>query len=225
MAEDVGEPCVYPKCGNGLDAEGKPTARLTTEGMCRNCQRQYRKVLGWVVQDWVFLHDSQPAPARRHDTNRQSSAKVYGHPAEWASDMAAKIAGSLNDTHDDLAEVLRASPAPHKGTHEAGRVRAAWDFLECRIDRLARMPGAGDIAKHLVDMHGHVRSVIGLNAQRYALAMPCPNCQLRTLYRQVDRHRDSIECGNCGRLYDEDQYKFLSKLVVEIILAEETADA
>jgi hypothetical protein len=215
VAENVGEPCVYPKCDDG---NGNPI--LTTEGICKGHQKQYRKVLKWIVQDWVFLHDQQPAPTRRHDTNRQTSNRVYGHPAEWASDMAALIAAALNETHDDLAEIEKASPAPHPGTSEGIRVRAAWDFIECRVPELCRMPGAGDIAKNFIDLHGRVRNILGLSAQRYAMAMPCPNCQLRTLYRQVDRFSDSIECGTCGNAYQEDQYRFLSKLVVEIIVKE-----
>jgi hypothetical protein len=52
-------------------------------------------------------------------------AKVYGHPAEWASVTCRQIADSLNEIEDDLRETLNHDPAVHPGHSEARRVALA----------------------------------------------------------------------------------------------------
>jgi hypothetical protein len=211
-------PCTFPKC-----ADRAGDAELTSEGMCPRCQKRFARLLGWLVMDWVHLSQELPTPARRGSGERTSAQKVFGHPAEWASDTAAEIAAVLNTTHDALADHLGSSPAPHPGVAERARVRAAWTFLECRIPQLALYGGGGDAAVEFRDLHHKVRSRLGLTRPRQLLPTPCPSCELRTLFRSIDAYNDSIECGNCGHTIREAHYPFYTRLVVESILSDSDA--
>lgn len=211
-------PCTFPNC---RDMNGDP--QLTSLGMCEPCQRRFARLIGWLVMDWVHLATELPTPARRGRQERETAQKVFGHPAEWASDTAAEIAGILNEHHEGLADELGDSPPPHPGTSEAVRVRAAWDYLECRVDRLAASSFGGDAAVDIKDLHGQVRSRMGLTKPRQLLPTPCPSCELRTLFRSVDVGADSIDCGNCGHTIREEHYPFYTRVVLDTLLAEERA--
>ncbi|KIA63013.1 hypothetical protein [Nocardia vulneris] len=219
-------PCTYPGCA---DQHGDPV--LTSLGMCEPCQRRFTRLLGWLVMDWVNLTTNLPLPAARGRQERRTADKVFGHPAEWASDMAAQIATSLNWTHDALADHLGDTPPPHLGVAERARVRAAWTYLECRIDRLAASGFGGDTAVEMRDLHGLVRSRLGLTRPRQLLPTPCPSCELRTLFRALDVQRrseghesyDSIDCGSCGHTIREEHYPFYTRVVLDTLLASDTA--
>lgn len=206
-------PCTYPDCA---DRNGDP--ELTSEGMCPWCQKRFARLLGWLVMDWVHLSVVLPMPAARGAGERRTTQKVYGHPAEWASDTAAEIAHTLNNWHDALADHLNTSPAPHPGITERERVRAAWDFLECRIPQLAAYEGGGDAAVEIRDLHGKVRSRLGLTRPRQLLPTPCPSCELRTLFRSIDAYNDSIECGNCHHIIREAHYPFYTRVVLDTLI-------
>lgn len=211
-------PCTYPKCDG---SNGDP--QLTSLGMCEPCQRRFARLLGWLVMDWVNLATTLPTPAVRGRQERHTATKTFGHPAEWASDTAAEIATVLNETHDALADHLGQTPAPHQGTSEHIRVRAAWNFLECRIPDLAAYAGGGDAAVEMRDLHGQIRARLGLTRPRQILPTPCPACDLRTLFRTVDAHNDSIECGSCGHIIREEHYPFYTRLVLDTILSSNQA--
>lgn len=207
-------PCKYPKCA---DRNGDP--ELTPDGMCFRCQRRFARTLGWLVMDWVNLSTNLPTPARRGRQERRTAQKVFGHPAEWASDTAAAITSVLNEHHEALADYLGDTPAPHPGVSEHRRVRAAWDYLECRIDRLAATDFGHDAAVDICDLHGQTRARLGLTRPRQILPTPCPACELRTLFRTIDIKHDSIECGACGHTIREEHYPFYTRMVLDTILS------
>ncbi|MEV6555889.1 hypothetical protein AB0M22_09245 [Nocardia sp. NPDC051756] len=211
-------PCTYPGCA---DLHGDPV--LTSLGMCEPCQRRFTRLLGWLVMDWVHLSTNLPTPARRPQERIARGRQVFGHPAEWASDTSALIAGVLNEHHDALAEHLGDTRPPLPATAENVRVRAAWDYLECRIDRLAASSFGGDAAVDIRDLHGQIRSRLGLTRPRQLLPTPCPVCELRTLFRAVDVGRDVIDCGNCGHAIQEQHYPFYTRVVLDTLLASDHA--
>ncbi|BAD56356.1 hypothetical protein IU414_06490 [Nocardia farcinica] len=211
-------PCTFPGC---RDSAGDPA--LTSLGMCDPCQSQFSRLLGWLTMDWVNLTTTLPTPARRAQERVSRGRQVFGHPAEWASDTAAQIAAVLNETHDALADHLTETPPPHPGVGERYRVRAAWTYLECRIDRLAAAPFGGDVAVEMRDLHGQIRSRLGLTRPRQLLPTPCPSCELRTLFRSVDVGADSIDCGSCGHIIREEHYPFYTRMVLDTLLSSERA--
>jgi hypothetical protein len=190
--------------------------------MCKHCQRRFARLLGWLVMDWVHLATALPTPSAGGRQEVRTSQKVYGHPAEWASDTAADIAAVLNATHDALADHLGHRSAP-TSPGEVFRVRAAWDFLECRIPELALYSGGEDAAIEMRDLHGKIRSRLGLTRPRQLLPTPCPACDLRTLFRSIDAYNDSIECGACGHIIREEHYPFYTRLVLDTILSTDQA--
>ncbi len=206
-------PCTYPKCS---DMNGDP--ELTSDGMCPRCQKRFGRLLGWLVMDWVHIHTTMPTPARRGQQERRTAQKVFGHPAEWASDTAAEIAEVLNATHDSLADHLGQTPPPHPGITESNRVRAAWNYLECRISELALTDFGADAAIEMRDLHNQTRSRLGLTRPRQLLPTPCPACELRTLFRSIDFRRDYIECGSCNHVIREEHYPFYTRMVLDTIL-------
>ncbi|MBF6133494.1 hypothetical protein IU501_10835 [Nocardia otitidiscaviarum] len=206
-------PCKYPRCA---DHNGDP--ELTGDGMCDRCQRRFARLLARLTVDWVNLHAHLPTPPARRQAVRIAPERVYGHPAEWASDTAARIAVVLNETHDALADHLGETPPPHPGVTEHRRVRAAWYYLECRVPELALYPGGGDIAAEWLELHNQIRARLGLTQPRQLLPTPCPACELRTLERTVSPYNDSIECGACGHLIREEHYPFYARVVLDTIL-------
>lgn len=211
-------PCTYPNCG-GKDRDPE----LTNLGMCEPCQHRFARLLGWLVMDWVHLSTQLPTPSHGRKEERRTVNRVYGHPAEWASDTVADIAAVLNATHDGLAESLSQKPAPGMPS-ELSRVRNAWNYLECRIPELALYAGGEDAALEMRDLHGQIRSRLGLTRPRQILPTPCPSCELRgVLFRSIDRHTDSIDCGACGHVIREEHYPFYTRVVLDTLLSEGVA--
>lgn len=213
-------PCVYPRCDN---SHGDP--ELTNEGMCRRCQNRYQQTLRWLVLDWVNLRTNMPQPRRRENTERRTTGKIYGHPAEWASDTAAEIATVLNWAHDDIADHLGETPPPHPGTTETIRIRKAWQYLNNRIPILANYPGNKDTAETITDLHQRIRSQLGHTRPRQILPIPCPQCELRTIVRTIAPYNDAVTCDNCGWTIREENYPFFTRLVLDTILDAENTPA
>ncbi|WP_245560521.1 hypothetical protein [Nocardia asiatica] len=187
--------------------------------MCEPCQRRFARLLGWLALDWVNLSTTLPLPPRRQQERVSQVRQVFGHPAEWASDTAAEIATVLNWTHDSLADHLGETPPPHPGITEHYRVRAAWNYLECRIPQLAASGFGGDAAVDMRDLHGKIRARLGYTRPKQTLPTPCPACDLRLLHRTIDFRSDFIDCENCGHTIPEEHYPFYTRMVLDTILA------
>lgn len=225
------ETCRYPGC---KDPDGNPNT--TNDGMCitthRNgqtsgCQTRFRRDIQRLTLDWIRLHRELPTPLKREQARRTTN-REYGHPAEWASDTAAHIAGLLNDTHDNLAEALGMTPPPHPGTTELVRVRASWRFIEPRIADLAKQEWSGDTADEIRTLHGRIRAQLGHSNPIENLPMPCPNdeCGLLTLERRIRPGSDVITCGNCGYTVKDDpegnNYRWLVRVCLDTLIDQQT---
>lgn len=206
-------PCVYPGC---RDTDGNPT--LTRHVICDPCRRRYRRLLDRIALDYTTIRATMPQPTpEASDTTRAPTVRSYGHPAEWASHTLATIAGTLNWIEDDLRDTLGDDPPPHPGHSEHRLVAHAHHYLTTRFDALcAHHPAAGDTATELDQLHGHIRRQLGHTRARWHLPTPCPDCDLLTLTRAIDRAgTDEITCAHCGLAIPHSHYEFYTRILVD----------
>jgi hypothetical protein len=212
-------PCVMPGC---RDSDGNP--RLTRDTICDSSRRHYVRVLDQIVLSYVLIRRDMPAPAAPPGEKvMRIVAKVYGHPAEWASDIARDIADILNATHDDLADHLSRQPPPHPLSRELGRVSAAHQFLTANFPQLCTYPAAADTAEAMHDLWRRLRSGLGYTDPRRFLPVPCPqpSCGLLGLVRTLDEDgTDRVDCHACGEIIPSDRYSWWTRTLLDETLAE-----
>lgn len=209
-------PCVYPRCDDGT-TEHEPI--LTVHVVCDSCRKQYAKVLHWLVMDYVTIKSSMASPVRRaKDGSKHVSpkAKTFGHPAEWASDAARKIAQLLNDLENDLRDHMGDEPPLNPFYPEVVLVQRAYQYVTAHFEDLVRFPLAADWWDVLIDLHGKMRSSLGQTRFVEHLPTPCPSCDVKSLVRSIGQ----ITCSNseCGRVITEDQYPFLTRIVIDDLI-------
>ena len=170
-----------------------------------------------LTLDWVHLHTQLPKPLRGNHT-RPPAYRDYGHPAEWASDNAARIAGILHDWHDLVAEARNERNPPPPTASEQTRVTAAWHYLEPRIEQLVQLVAA-EAFTELRDIHQHIRAALGHTHRKQILPIPCPgqDCGLRTMTRRIAIGRDLITCSTCGYTVREDYYPMLVRIAIDTL--------
>ena len=171
-----------------------------------------------LAVDWVHLHTQLPKPAQGANT-RRPTRRESGHPAEWASDKCALIAGILHDWHALLAEHRNETPPPSPRAAETVRVTKAWKYLEPRIEQLCELVDTDDL-KEIAELHRKIRSTLGHTNPKQVLPVPCPgqDCSLRTLTRQVAVGKDLIICGSCGYTVREDYYPMLVRIALDTLV-------
>lgn len=207
-------PCKYPGCDRD---NGDP--QLTDLGMCEPCQRRYGRLLEWLVEDWAILHTVMPAPVRR-SASAKSSNRVYGHPREWASDTAASIAGRMYWTAAELAEALGEKP-PRRAIREAGTLRAAYRYLEPRVEQLALMEGAEAAAAELNELHRRTRSALGkTRAVARLKGVPCLECNACALVLS----EDNAVCESCGRIFERRLFGLVARHWVDSLIEKYDAE-
>ena len=216
MSETKTRPCVYPGC---RDHEGNPT--LTDRVICGSSRRHYRRLLDWIVLDWVTLKHAMPTPTGASNSGSKHlspKSKSFGHPAEWASVTTAEIADALNWAEDGLRDLMGHAPPPHPGVREAGRVAHAHAYLTSprQFDALCTYDAAEDTAIELNDLHRKVRSLLGQNRRVERLPTPCPWCDIAALVRDVDQ----VECRACGKTVEEKHYTWFAGFLIDQMIAD-----
>lgn len=206
--------CAHPDCTRD---RGNPAP--TPLGICEPCQRRVQRRLNQLAADWLLLHHMLPEPLKG-DKTRTAKHRDYGHPAEWASDMAADIATALNDVHDNLAETRNETPPPPPTSSEKTRIKAAYRYLAARIPALCQTDYAADTINDWNRLHTKVRHHLGQTRPRIAMAAPCPECNMRTLIRNIDVRQDWVECGTCQLVITEDLYRFYAQVLLDEILTD-----
>lgn len=191
-----------------------------------------RRDLHRLALDWIHLHTNLPQPARGA-TTRKPAYRESGHPAEWASDNAARIADLFASWHDALAE-HRAETRPRRkrlgrtpdgcdiwqyADAEPARIRKAWRYLEPRIEQLCDIAPAEALAE-IATLHHKIRRELGATNPKQVLPLPCPgtDCGLRTLIRRVAVKKDIIECGTCGYTVRDEYYPLLVRVALDAAL-------
>ena len=200
------QPCIHPGCD-----------RPTITGMCPGHLNRYSNLIEWLVIDYITLRTWFPTPASRDNQPRRGKPQSFGHPAEWASDHAADIAGILNETENDLREWLNMGTAVHPGHNEPRRVALAHRYLKPRINDLATYPGAKDKITELDELHHHYRRTLGYTRIVRLLPCPCPTCGTRTLTMRFGED-ERIDCGECGRHITAAEYPLLTRIVIDDLI-------
>lgn len=206
-------PCAFPNC---KDLDGSP--RLTRYVICDACRGRFRRLIGWVLEDYIEMVALFPTPVVVGPKGRSAGTKEFGHPAEFASDVARDIAALLNSIEDDLRWELDLGNAVPETVRENERVRAAADFLAARFDELCESNGAGRAASRLWDLHRSVRSALGRNERLTRLPTPCPECDMKMLVRVRDGGwEDRVECRfpDCGVQIHPHHYELWSRIVLK----------
>ena len=167
-----------------------------------------------LALDWAYLKAMMPAPSSSEVAVRMS--REYGHPAEWASDMAAKIVDVLSSWHDLMAEKRNETPPPDARYSERVRLHAAWKYLEPRCDQLVETV-EHEALSEIPAMHRHILNVLGISARKQVLPVPCPSveCGLRMLMRTVGIGEDFVTCGACGYTIREKYYPLLVRMALD----------
>ena len=207
-------PCRYPGCRDG---DGNP--RLTQRTFCDRCENRYRKLIDWLVLDYVVLKRDMPAPTANPGAgsgHQSQKSKTFGHPAEWASDTAGDIAAWLNWTEDHVRDVSGHEPPPHPGVREISRVRHAYLYLTtpAQFDTLCMFDAAEDVAIEVNDLHRKVRTALGYTRGVQSLPTPCPWCDTAALVRDVGQ----VECRECGKVVGEKLYPWLTGWIIDQLI-------
>ena len=205
-------PCRFPRC---RDKDGNP--RLTSEPVfCLGCQSLYRKLLGWLVLDFLALRQF-PSPARIEgdgSKHQEQKSKSFGHPAEWASDTMSEIAQSLNWAEDGLRDELGHEPPIHPYASEVILIRSGFNYLSAQFQRLCTYSAAEDTAIEFDDLHRKIRRKLGHTRYVQRLPTPCPWCDVAALVRSVGQ----IDCGECGKSIADQHYEWFANLVLDAMI-------
>jgi ribosomal protein S27E len=203
-------PCVYPGC---RDSDGN--AHTTRDVICDRSRYHYRRLLDWIGWDYVTIRATMPKPVSRGARTRSSGSKVYGHPAEWASDTLAEIANLLNGWEDTLREALGHDPAVHPGHVEHRRVALGLNYLTNWFDQLCTFEGAADAAAEFEQLHHGIRRALGHTGRSEFVKLPCPQCEMLSLFRTISAGRDEIDCRSCGAVVTKAQYGLYTRILVD----------
>lgn len=170
-----------------------------------------------ITLDWIYLRTHLPRPIHTNQP-RRNTTRQYGHPAEWASDHAARIADILTEWHSMLAEHRNETPPP---THaaEQRRVVKAWQYLEPRFDQLTQLVDT-EAFTEIRDIHWEFKRRLGYTNPTHTLPTPCPNdeCGQLTLQRRIAVGTDLIECGACGYTVQEQHYPLFTRMILDTLI-------
>lgn len=199
-------PCAHPRC---RDQDGNP--QLTQQTICDPCRTHLARQIDWLRDDYLTLKAFMPQPKT---TDQIRSTRVqFGHPTEWASDMAYAIAKNLNRIEDDARADLGDPPGFNIYTaREIEVMKSAHHYISARLDRIidTNADTATDLADTVHDLHGTVRRTLGYNKQVQRLpGAHCPTCDAATLTRTVGQ----IDCESCGRIIPEKDYERLAHIL------------
>lgn len=208
-----------------VSTSGQPTE----DAPRRPTERELRQLFYWLSLDWVALHAMTPpvSTARPSNEPRQSSsAREYGHPAEWVSDTCAHIATVLWQWHDAVAEqrnetrprplrrpmfvdprglrlvqrrlVPRTIHAPQRTVSEQDAIVRAWRYLEPRMWNLVALTvDEPEMFENEFTLHRTIRSRMGLGRGQYTLPVPCPSDDCNLLTLQRITYGDR-DYVECG---------------------------
>lgn len=183
-------------------------------------------LLDRLLMDYVTLRATYPTPKIDSTRTAPRGSRTYGHPAQWASDQARKIADCLDSSNEALRDHLNHLPPPHRNRAEARVVNYAYQSLKSRLEYLPQWPGYEDFLTEARDIHYEIRRALGHTRQRSTIGLPCPNCSSIPVFRTLfDDHRDVINCEHCGYEVNETEYGLFVRIVLDDLLDSEEPQA
>lgn len=142
------------------------------------------------------------APARRPEPT--AAARQHPEDVEGALSVASTLDEWVRDWRQHRAKGERL-PAP--------TVVSLAGWLATRLDEACDdHPAIDEFAGELRGLMAQLRGALALKRHIERLPAPCPTCDTLALYREVDPYRGAsgwVECGGCGRLWSEDEYRRL----------------
>lgn len=139
------------------------------------------------------------------------TAEARSHPDDAVGGLS--VASAL----DEWVRDWRAARSKGEGL-PVPTVAALSGWLRVRLDWACdQHPAIGEFATEIRHIAASLRTTLALRRHVDRLEAPCPTCDMRALYREVDPVRgaaDYIRCGGCGRLWTPDEYARLAVILV-----------
>ncbi|MEV4438503.1 hypothetical protein AB0K09_05690 [Streptomyces sp. NPDC049577] len=160
---------------------------------------------------WLEALHSSPGPKTGTIGRSPASPRWPGEPSRLLTDH---IVGGLLTLEDDIRSLRRLRPRP-TGPSEGAAVTEAVRFLSTHLDwALIEHPAADEThdrlsanpAAQIHAWHTAAQQFTGRDTRPVHHRVPCPRCELLTLYR--DDGDTYIECRNitCGVLLTTEEY-------------------
>ena len=183
-------PCQYPDCKQDM---GNPA--LTQNMFCDQCTHWFKRTLQWVLEDYTTLKTTLPRPFTTTTAARGGTKTGYGHPREWASNLAQNIALWAGEVTNNYLQDFGYLPYD-LSTEQAAIRKAAESWPQWWDELAARWDGAGEFAEEARDYHRQARAGLGHTRMVTSLSAPCPRCDLKALV--VVQGTDTVSCEYCG---------------------------
>lgn len=152
------------------------------------------------------------------EAGRATRAKVTGSPSgSPAWDAADELIEWAWATEDRLRAHLCHSRAVRAvRLHGSGAVRVlnlggSVGYLREWVSALLSAPFADEVGQQVLGLVRRAERAAGLDRLVHHLPVPCPTCDVRALVREDGA--DQVDCGACGRVWTEDEYRRLVVVV------------
>lgn len=208
-------PCQHPGCNRD---NGNP--ELTRYVFCDHCTHWFKRTMQWVLEDYVTLKTELPKPFVSSSSGRGSQPTGFGHPREWASNLAQDISKWVAEVTNNW---LEANNHPTRVFSEDGAIRYAVNHWPRWTETWAQAwDSAGEIAAEAQDLHRKARAGMGHTRMVTSLSAPCPMCDMLALV-QVSGS-EGVQCEYCGMRYADYAAVASTVIVDEQRRAEQTID-
>jgi ribosomal protein S27E len=194
--------------------------------VCSGCRLWLDRTLAEILELYALLPDHL-APGRAQEGQRVSGSREAPLPLRVDPldlTMAARVA-TVHDVGRDQIGLLSVASVLDSWARDWAEVRDMRETLPApTVVELATWlgnrhgwacdlhPAVDDYAHELRDVRRSLRAVVGVNEVRPEyLDVPCRRCDLMDLHRLPGQ--DRVECGSCGDLLTEDEYRRWVKLL------------